>query len=295
MKIFKFCKNNKRLLFSLLLFVLSCLFLLKIPPFSWLFYVDIAILGISSIFNIYLFYPKRFKGEFSLTILFLKWIIYFFSIIIPSFIGLLWLNRLGWILQFRLLISWGLPAIILYLVSELFKILLNISLRSTILLFAVTTLFILFMGSFSIKQWALISGILMLWNYINSEEFIILLRNGKMEGVKIPSSLKSSWQSNKFLGYILTLLLYVSLIIAPFIESWIPKNKEPNDLFTKGAIRTYVFLVVSGLLGILIILLIVKSRKKSMSKKNINELIKLPRWKKFIATYQVLQIKNNKN
>lgn len=64
MKIFKFCKNNKKLLFSLL-FMLSLLFLLNTPPLSPLFYIDIVILGISSVFNIYMFYPKRFKGEFS--------------------------------------------------------------------------------------------------------------------------------------------------------------------------------------------------------------------------------------
>ncbi|EHJ51900.1 Uncharacterised protein [Streptococcus macacae NCTC 11558] len=303
MKIFKLCKNNKKIFFSLL-FVLSFLFCLYCwlnnLPLSPLLYIDIVILGISSIFNIYLFYPKRFKGEFSLKIfikIFVKWLFYCFNIIVLSLIGLLWLNSLGWILQFRPLILWGLAAILLYLVLEIFGVLLNVNLVLMMILFSIATLVVLFMGTFSIKQWALISGILMLWNYINSEEFIIFLRNGKMKGVKIPSSLRYSWQFNKFLGYILTLLFYISLIIAPLIESWIAKNKELNDLFTKGIIRIYVFIGVIIVLGVpsIIILLIARSHKKSMVKKNINELIKLPNWKKFIATYQVLQRKNNKN
>lgn len=303
MKIFKFCKNNKKIIFPLL-FVLSYFFLiyflLNNLSLSPLFYIDIVILGISSVFNIYLFYPKRFKGEFLFKKQFKligKCLFYILNVITFSLVIVLLLYNLNLISQFRSLILWVVAVIFFYSLIELTRVLLNINLVSIVLLFSITSLAILFMGIFSIEQWALISGILMLWNYINSEEFIIFLRSGKMKGVKIPSSLKSSWQFNKFLGYIFTLLLYISLITAPFIEVWIAKNKELNDLFTKGVIKTYVFLgviIISGLLGISV-LLIARLHKKFTTKKNINELIKLPKWKKFIATYQVLQRKNNRN
>ena len=103
---------------------------------------------------------------------------------------------------------------------------------------------LLLLGAFDIKWWALVTGFITLWNFINSEDFLTYLRGGKkLENV--PKELKYKWSINKFVIYILTFLFYFSLIISSFFEKKNPCYFE--DYLSNGATRVYsmLFLVVS--------------------------------------------------
>ena len=61
---------------------------------------------------------------------------------------------------------------------------------------------------FDIKWWALITGGLAIWLYINSIDFVIFLRKGKdIESKYISDKVKYIWQRNKLRGYLLTFFI----------------------------------------------------------------------------------------
>ena len=103
---------------------------------------------------------------------------------------------------------------------------------------------LLLLGAFDIKWWALVTGFITLWNFINSEDFLTYLRGGK-KLENIPKELKYKWSINKFVIYVFTFLFYFSLIISSFFEKKSPCSF--GDYLSNGATRVYsmLFLVVS--------------------------------------------------
>lgn len=102
---------------------------------------------------------------------------------------------------------------------------------------------LLLLGVFDIKWWALVTGFITLWNFINSEDFLTYLRGG--EALKdVPKELKYRWSINKLVIYIFTFLFYFSLIVSSFFEKQDPRSFE--EYLSNGALRVYsmLFLVV---------------------------------------------------
>ena len=130
------------------------------------------------------------------------------------------------------------------LIVSLLAIIIGIKFRTLLVLMMVLLPILLLLGAFDIKWWALVTGFITLWNFINSEDFLTYLRGGKkLENV--PKELKYKWSINKFVIYILTFLFYFSLIISSFFEKKNPCYFE--DYLSNGATRVYsmLFLVVS--------------------------------------------------
>ena len=101
----------------------------------------------------------------------------------------------------------------------------------TIFLFLVYFL-VVFIGAFDVKWWAAVTGLLALWNYINSKNFIRFLRNGK-DITRIPTKLEYIWQRNRLFATIATIIFYISLIISSFFE------KECMTFYERGVPRIY--------------------------------------------------------
>lgn len=178
---------------------------------------------------------------------------------------------------------------------SIFMIWVNIPWKILLILFSLACFIIFFMGTFSIKQWALVSGILVLWNYMNSKNFLTLIRKGKKLD-KIPAKIEYIWQRNNFLSYIFVIMLYITFLISPTVEAF-PIVENFKKLYGKGL--TVGFVRVLLLYAIVIFALIVYAIGVSIisnsKTQKINKITNLPKWKKLIATYQVLQRKNNKN
>lgn len=178
---------------------------------------------------------------------------------------------------------------------SIFMIWVNIPWKILLILFSLACFIIFFMGTFSIKQWALVSGILVLWNYMNSKDFLTLIRKGKKLD-KIPAKIEYIWQRNNFLSYIFVIMLYITFLISPTVEAF-PIVENLKKLYGKGL--TVGFVRVLLLYAIVIFELIVYAIGVSIipnsKTQKINKITNLPKWKKLIATYQVLQRKNNKN
>ncbi|WP_237738617.1 hypothetical protein [Streptococcus mutans] len=178
---------------------------------------------------------------------------------------------------------------------SIFMIWVNIPWKILLILFSLGCFIIFFMGTFSIKQWALVSGILVLWNYMNSKNFLTLIRKGKKLD-KIPAKIEYIWQRNNFLSYIFVIMLYITFLISPTVEAF-PIVENLKKLYGKGL--TVGFVRVLLLYAIVIFALIVYAIGVSIisnsKTQKINKITNLPKWKKLIATYQVLQRKNNKN
>ncbi|EMC29753.1 hypothetical protein SMU86_07508 [Streptococcus mutans U2A] len=178
---------------------------------------------------------------------------------------------------------------------SIFMIWVNIPWKILLILFSLACFIIFFMGTFSIKQWALVSGILVLWNYMNSKNFLTLIRKGKKLD-KIPAKIEYIWQRNNFLSYIFVIMLYITFLISPTVEAF-PIVENLKKLYGKGL--TVGFVRVLLLYAIVIFELIVYAIGVSIipnsKTQKINKITNLPKWKKLIATYQVLQRKNNKN
>jgi len=178
---------------------------------------------------------------------------------------------------------------------SIFMIWVNIPWKILLILFSLACFIIFFMGTFSIKQWALVSGILVLWNYMNSKNFLTLIRKGKKLD-KIPAKIEYIWQRNNFLSYIFVIMLYITFLISPTVEAF-PIVENLKKLYGKGL--TVGFVKVLLLYAIVIFELIVYAIGVSIipnsKTQKINKITNLPKWKKLIATYQVLQRKNNKN
>ena len=130
------------------------------------------------------------------------------------------------------------------LIFSLLAIMMGIKLRTLLVLMIVLLPILLLLGAFDIKWWALVTGYITLWNFINSEDFLTYLRGGKkLENV--PKELKYKWSVNKFIAYIVTFLVYASLVISSLFEIKNPSSFE--DYLSNGATRVYsmLFLVVS--------------------------------------------------
>ena len=139
---------------------------------------------------------------------------------------------------------------------------------------------------FDIKWWALITGGLAIWHYINSIDFVIFLRKGKdIESKYISDKVKYIWQRNKLRGYLLTFLLYASLLISSLFEK---KNMVASERLN---IRMPILMIISFLIAILIAVNSFIINRKRKNKTTIVKMRKLPKWKKLIAMYLILQKK----
>lgn len=133
------------------------------------------------------------------------------------------------------------------LIFSLLAIMIGIKVRTLLVLMIVFLPILLLLGAFDIKWWALVTGFIILWNFINSEDFLMYLRGGK-KIENVPKELKYKWSINKFVIYIFTFLFYFSLIISSFFEKKSPCSFE--DYLSNGATRVYsmLFLVVSAII-----------------------------------------------
>lgn len=124
----------------------------------------------------------------------------------------------------------------------------GIKLRTLLVLMIVLLPILLLLGAFDIKWWALVTGFISLWNFINSEDFLTYLRVGK--SLKdVPRELKYKWSINKLVIYIFTFLFYFSLIISSFFEKQDPRSFE--EYLNNGATRVYSMLSLVVLLMVL--------------------------------------------
>lgn len=176
------------------------------------------------------------------------------ALAIRSFVSrVLWDKILSWIgiwlFSFGIIINKSFIALfslILWysLIFSLLAIMIGIKLRTLLVLMIVFLPILLLLGAFDIKWWALVTGFITLWNFINSEDFLTYLRGGK-KLENIPKELKYKWSINKFVIYVFTFLFYFSLIISSFFEKKSPCSF--GDYLSNGATRVYsmLFLVVS--------------------------------------------------
>lgn len=65
------------------------------------------------------------------------------------------------------------------LIFSLLAIMIGIKVRTLLVLMIVFLPILLLLGAFDIKWWALVTGFITLWNFINSEDFLMYLRGGK--------------------------------------------------------------------------------------------------------------------
>ncbi|CTI27422.1 Uncharacterised protein [Streptococcus pneumoniae] len=134
------------------------------------------------------------------------------------------------------------------LIFSLLAIMMGIKLRTLLILMIVLLPILLLLGVFDIKWWALVTGFITLWNFINSEDFLTYLRVGK--SLKdVPRELKYKWSINKLVIYIFTFLFYFSLIISSFFEKQNPRSFE--EYLNNGATRVYSMLSLVVLLMVL--------------------------------------------
>lgn len=134
------------------------------------------------------------------------------------------------------------------LIFSLLAIMMGIKLRTLLVLMIVLLPILLLLGAFDIKWWALVTGFITLWNFINSEDFLMYLRGGK-KIENIPKELKYKWSINKLVIYIFTFLFYFSLIISSFFEKQNPRSFE--EYLNNGATRVYSMLSLVVLLMVL--------------------------------------------
>lgn len=102
-------------------------------------------------------------------------------------------------------------------------------------------------GLFNIKWWAVISGLLMIWNFINSKDFLSFQLRG-YEIKKVPESLNFKWHKNRLAGYCITTVIYIVLIISNFFE------KEGMSIIDRANVRLYT--IIGGILILLVLVII---------------------------------------
>lgn len=166
----------------------------------------------------------------------------FFLVVILKWITIL-LSSLGIVLNKNLIDLFSL--ILPYsLIFSVFAILIGVKLITFLFVMIGFFPILLLIGAFDIKWWALVTGFITLWNFINSEDFLTYLRGGK-KLKNVPKELKYKWSINKFVIYIFTFLFYFSLIVSSFFEKKIPCSFE--DYLSNGTTRVYsmLFLIVS--------------------------------------------------
>lgn len=74
-----------------------------------------------------------------------------------------------------------------------------------------------------------------IWNYINSREFLIFLNKGDTK-INIPAKLEYRWQVNKIISYIVTFIIYFSLLLSSVLI-----EKSNSTFFERGTMRFYTF------------------------------------------------------
>lgn len=170
----------------------------------------------------------------------------FFLVVILKWITIL-LSSLGIVLNKNLIDLFSL--ILPYsLIFSVFAILIGVKLITFLFVMIGFFPILLLIGAFDIKWWALVTGFITLWNFINSEDFLTYLRGGK-KLKNVPKELKYKWSINKFVIYIFTFLFYFSLIISSFFEKQNPRSFE--EYLNNGATRVYSMLSLVVLLMVL--------------------------------------------
>ena len=104
---------------------------------------------------------------------------------------------------------------LLRLMISITMILTELSFISLMLLFVTIYVSLFIIGIFDIKWWALATSLLVLWNYINSREFLIFLNKGDTK-INIPAKLEYRWQVNKIISYIVTFIIYFHFFFLVF-------------------------------------------------------------------------------
>ncbi|HFI0424418.1 TPA: hypothetical protein ACGOWZ_000994 [Streptococcus suis] len=112
--------------------------------------------------------------------------------------------------------------------------------KMLLIVFAIVPL-VIFIGAFDVRWWAAVTGVVGIWNYINSKDFILYLRKGK-SAEKIPEKLEYQWQKNKFFVNLGTIIFYISLAISSIFE------KNNMSIVDRANPRVY------SLLGLLVFL-----------------------------------------
>ena len=124
---------------------------------------------------------------------------------------------------------------LLRLMISITMILTELSFISLMLLFVTIYVSLFIIGIFDIKWWALATSLLVLWNYINSREFLIFLNKGDTK-INIPAKLEYRWQVNKIISYIVTFIIYFSLLFSSVLI-----EKSNSTFFERGTMRFYTF------------------------------------------------------
>ncbi|HEL1550853.1 hypothetical protein [Streptococcus suis] len=157
---------------------------------------------------------------------------------------------------------------------------------------------VVFIGAFDVRWWAAITGLVGIWNYINSKDFIIYLRKGKTIN-NIPRKLEYVWQRNKFFVNLGTIVFYISLAISSLFEKDY-KSLNFNILLERANIRIYSMMVLSIILALVylfsfiyFIILYSGPAKNSFEKSIlwIGKKLKLYDLRNFIDLYRITKIK----
>ena len=146
------------------------------------------------------------------------------------------------IYQYFIIYKFSLSFIAIMLGVKLFKFI-------VVLLFVIIPV-IAFIGAFDVKWWAAVTGLLVLWNYINSKDFLVFLRNGK--NIKDPPlKLEYVWQRNKLFANMGTVIFYISLVISSFFE------KECMTFIERAVPRIYSLTGITGFLSFVYLFLLI--------------------------------------
>ena len=129
------------------------------------------------------------------------------------------------------------------------SIIIGLKIWVLLLLIIVAIPLVYLIGVFDIGWWALVSGLMIIWNFINSKDFLTLLNKGE-EVSKIPKKLNYIWQRNKVIFYLVTTLIYLVLIISGLFE------KDDISVLDRANIRLKTFaLFMMALIFVFVIVL----------------------------------------
>lgn len=129
------------------------------------------------------------------------------------------------------------------------SIIIGLKIWVLLLLIIVAIPLVYLIGVFDIGWWALVSGLMIIWNFINSKDFLTLLNKGE-EVSKIPKKLNYIWQRNKVIFYLVTTLIYLVLIISGLFE------KDDISVLDRANIRLKTFaLFMMALICVFVIVL----------------------------------------
>ncbi|MBP2622833.1 hypothetical protein [Streptococcus oricebi] len=176
--------------------------------------------------------------------------------------------------------------IVIMLYIEVLLILSGWKFSDLILLFLLLIPLIILIGGFNINWWAAITAFMVLWNFINSKEFLELIHKGR-KIVKVPRKFSYTWKRNRLVAYLSTFLLYIAFIFSSFFEN------EKMSAFYKGSLRiqTFVYMFVIGTFISIFCLLYYKfSTEKNLSRSRkviifIGDFLKLGEIKSILFPY----------